>query len=89
MIVTPATMLQHNWFKIQNYYADDEYAYLRNDSSLKINKVSLVYKSEKEDKAAALNFHLSARERNDVIASFNNVENQKVVSVIKNYLGNK
>jgi Patatin-like phospholipase len=88
MIVTPATMLQHNWFKIQNYYAEDEYAYLRNDSSLKINKVSLVYKSEKEDKAAALNFHLSARERNDVIASFNNATNQKVVAQIKNLLSN-
>ncbi len=89
MIVTPATMLQHNWFKIQNYYAEDEYAYLGNDTSLKINKVALIYKSEKEEKAAALNFHLSARERNDVIASFNNVENQKTVSIIKNYLGKK
>lgn len=86
MVVTPATMLQHNWFKIQSYYAEDEYAYLSNDTTLKINKVAFIYKSANEDKAAALNFHLSATERNDVIASFNNNDNKRIVEKIKSYL---
>jgi Patatin-like phospholipase len=86
MIVTPATMLQHNLFKVQNYYQNDEYAYFKNDSTLKINKVSLFYQSEKEDKSAALNFHLSATEKLDVIQSYNNNYNQTELKKIINFL---
>jgi Patatin-like phospholipase len=86
MIVTPATMLQHNWFKIQNYYQTDLFGYLANDSTLKISKVSLMYIPQKEEKGAALNFHLSAREKRDVVASFNNAVNQAEVKKIALYL---
>lgn len=86
MIVTPATMLQHNWFKIQNYYQTDQFGYLANDTDLKIFKASLMYIPQKEDKGAALNFHLSAREKRDVVASFNNNLNQSEVKKIAQYL---
>jgi Patatin-like phospholipase len=86
MFVTPATMLQNNWFKLQHYYEEDQYAYFKNDTALRINKVSLAYIAEKEDKAAALNFHLSAREKRDVFASFNNEVNQKEARKIVSYL---
>jgi hypothetical protein len=86
MIVTPATMLQHNWFKIQNYYQTDQFGYLANDSALKIYKASLMYIPQKEDKGAALNFHLSAREKRDVVASFSNAVNQAEVKKIAEYL---
>lgn len=82
VIVTPATMMQHNWFKMQNYYYEDEFAYFKNDTALKINKIILSYTAEKEEKTAALNFHLSTREKRDVIASFNNEANQKEVKKI-------
>jgi hypothetical protein len=82
MVVTPATMMQHNWFKMQNYYSEDEFAYFKNDTALKINKIILSYTAEKEEKTAALNFHLSTREKRDVIASFNNKANQKEVKKI-------
>ncbi len=86
MIVTPATMLQHNWFKIQNYYQTDQFGYLANDTALNIFKASLMYIPQKEDKGAALNFHLSAREKRDVVASFNNALNQSEVKKIATYL---
>jgi hypothetical protein len=86
MIVTPATMLQHNWFKIQNYYQTDQFGYLANDTALKILKASLMYIPQKEDKGAALNFHLSAREKRDVVESFNNTFNQTEVKKIAAYL---
>jgi hypothetical protein len=82
MIVTPATMMQHNWFKMQGYYYEDELAYFKNDTALKINKITLAYVAEKEEKTAALNFHLSAREKRDVIASFDNESNMKEVKKI-------
>lgn len=86
MVVTPATMMQHNWFKMQNYYYEDELAYFKNDTALKINKIILSYTAEKEEKTAALNFHLSTREKRDVIASYNNEANQKEVKKIEGLL---
>jgi hypothetical protein len=87
MIVTPATMMQHNWFKMQSYYYDDELAYFKNDTALKINKIILAYKAEKEEKTAALNFHLSTRENRDVVASYNNKANlaevKKIIELLK------
>ncbi len=88
MIVTPATMLQHNWFKIQNYYQTDQFGYLANDTTLKLFKAALMYIPQKEDKGAALNFHLSAREKRDVVASFSNAVNQAEVKKIAGYLKN-
>lgn len=87
MITKPATMLQHNWFNIQNYYYQDEFAYLQTDTALQLKKVTLVYKAEKEERSAALNFHLSVQERQDVFLSFksnlNQTELNKIVAILK------
>ena len=87
MVVTPATMLQHNWFKLQDYYYTDQYNYFSKGAGLNMYKSILMYMPEKEEKTAALNFHLSAREKRDVIASCNNAANKKeflqVVKLLK------
>ncbi len=87
MIVTPATMLQHNWFKIQEYYQTDQFSYFKNAVPFIIYKSVIMYAPEKEEQTAALNFHLSAREKRDVVASFFNKSNQtevkKIVSLLK------
>ncbi len=88
MIVTPATMLQHNWYKLQEYFQTDQFSYfhLQNDTSIK--KIVIMYRPEKEDKGAALNFHLSAREKRDVMQSLNNPANQLALKKIAALLGN-
>lgn len=86
MIVNPATVLQHNWYKFQDYSQNEELSLYkgRNDSTLK--QISVVYFPEKEEKMASLNFHLSKRERRDVELSFLNNYNQKAVNSILNEL---
>ena len=79
MIVTPATMLQHNWFKMQEYYQTDQLSYFKNAAGFTINKSVIMYLPDKEEHTAALNFHLSGREKRDIVASYNNVQNQKEV----------
>ncbi len=86
MIVTPATMLQHNWFKFQDYYQADEYSYFKEAVPFNINRSMIMYLPKKEEKTAALNFHLSAREKRDVVASFNNDANQKEIKKIVSLL---
>ena len=84
MMVTPATMLQHNWFKMQEYYQADLFSYFKNAAPFSMYKSVIMYMPEKEEQTAALNFHLSAREKRDVVASYNNRSTQlEVLKVIK------
>jgi Patatin-like phospholipase len=82
MIVTPATMLQNNFFKLQEYYQTDQFNYFNRNTAFTIHKSAIMYISENVVKSAALNFHLTGVERKDVIASFNNPINQKEVKRI-------
>ncbi len=86
MLVNPATMLQHNWYKLQDYSQIDQYSYFTDSAGYPIHRVNVVYIPEKEDKIAALNFHLSAREKRDVQQSFNHPLNQRALEKIATIL---
>lgn len=88
MIVTPATMLQHNWFNLQNYFMADQLNYFNNRLDTPLNRISIVYKSASKDKTAALNFHLSAREKRDINESFYSAVNKEAIGQIKKLLKN-
>ena len=77
LVIKPATMLQHNWYKLQDYFQSDQYSYLKTDS---IQRIAFIYEPKKEDQGATLNFHLTASEKKDVIASFNTPYNQSVLN---------
>ena len=86
MIVTPATMLQHNWYKLQDYFQTDQFSYLLNKGDSSIVRIPIMYMPEKADKGAVLNFHLSAREKRDVKQSFNSRINQESIRKINKLL---
>ena len=87
MLVNPATMLQHNWFKLQDYFQTDQFSFLKaGDSSLR--RITIMYMPEKVDKTAALNFHLSGREKRDVIQSFHHPANQKAITELSRLFAN-
>ena len=84
IFVKPATMLQHNWFKLQDYYQNETYSFLSGSGINNLHRLSFIYVPKIEDQGAALNFHLTAGEKRDVIASFNTIYNQ---GVLKEFLG--
>ncbi|MFT3979319.1 MAG: patatin-like phospholipase family protein [Ferruginibacter sp.] len=86
VMVTPATMLQHNWFYLQYYNQTDQFNYFDKENTLKIKRIALNYRPEKREAAAALNFHLSAREKSDVLQSFNDINNKQSVDSILSLL---
>ncbi|RYG51682.1 MAG: hypothetical protein EOO01_08040 [Chitinophagaceae bacterium] len=86
MLVNPATMLQHNWYKLQEFSQTDQYNYFKDSTGYKIHRINMVYIPEKEDKVAALNFHLSAREKRDIQQSFNHPINQQALEEISKIL---
>jgi len=80
IITKPGTILQHNWYKFQDYTQTDQYGYLKEDSDANnIHKIIFNYIPESKDMSAALNFHLTAAEKQDVIASFNTLPNQTML----------
>ncbi|MBK7122927.1 MAG: patatin-like phospholipase family protein [Chitinophagaceae bacterium] len=83
LLVKPGTMLQHNWYKLQDYSETDQYSYLQPDFGTALQRISFMYIPKADQKRAALNFHLTAREKRDVKESFNNEYNQASLRKIK------
>jgi hypothetical protein len=85
-LVNPGTMLQHNWYKLQDFSETDQYSYLQADFDGALQRISFMYAPETEEKGAALNFHLTAREKKAVKESFNSASNQASLISIKDML---
>jgi hypothetical protein len=79
-------MLQHNWFNIQNYCQADQFSYFNNHTDSLLQKVSILYKPAVVEKGAAINFHLSAREKRDIIEAFYSDVNADAVKKMKSLL---
>ena len=79
MITRPATILEHSWHNFQDFNQSNEYNYLKNSLGDQLHRLTFTYVPSKEEQAAALNFHLTASEKRDVINSFHSTENQKVL----------
>jgi hypothetical protein len=77
VIIKPATMLQNNWYKLQDYFQADQYNYFKDSAYHNFHRLTFMYVPEKEEKTAVLNFHLTASEKKDVVASFNTNFNQQ------------
>ena len=73
--IKPIMLLQHNWSKMMEYFQNDMYTYYASSSGYPIHKIILQYSSGKSENRAALNFHLSKREKNDIAASVYSKDN--------------
>lgn len=89
ILTKPFTMLQNNWFVLQDYFQDDEISYAQNFLSVPLNRVAFMYIPEKEDNAASLNFHLTAREKLEVQASLKRLNNVKAFEEVRMIMGRK
>ena len=73
----PFLLLQHNWFKMMEYFQNDMLNYYVTSSGIPVHKIAFQYAAEKEDKKAALSFHLTKREEKDIISSIRSFDNQQ------------
>ncbi len=81
----PFSMLQVNWFRLQDYFQDDEITYSQNADS-NFHRVAFMYIPEKEEQGATLNFHLTATEKKEVINSTKRKNNLDAFEEVKKYL---
>jgi len=81
----PFLLLQHNWFKMMEYFQNDMLSYYTTRRGNLVRKIALQYAADNEENKAALSFHLTNREEKDIlgsILSFHNQENfQKLLKL--------
>lgn len=73
----PAFLLQYNWYKIQEYQQNDIMSLTSELFGKHFHKLSIQYYPSKDEARAALNFHLTQREKLDLAQALNNPYNQK------------
>lgn len=83
-ITKPATILQYNWHKLSDYYQEELTAYADNSFQFPFQRVVFSYVPEKEEKTAALNFHLTNIEKKDIADAMHSSGNQLALQVIHN-----
>lgn len=76
ILIKPATILQHNWYKFQDYAQNDQISYMQKLIQVPLHHITFMYQPSKKESSATLNFHITAIEKKDVIASFNSSANQ-------------
>jgi hypothetical protein len=81
----PFSMLEVNWFRLQDYFQDDEITYAQNLDS-NFHRIAFMYIPEEEEHGASLNFHLTASEKKEVIASSRRKNNVEAFEEVKKYL---
>lgn len=82
----PFLLLQHNWFKMMEYFQNDMLSYYSSYPGRKVHKILFQYAADKEENKAALNFHLSRREKLDIISSVNSATNAESFTKLKELL---
>jgi hypothetical protein len=85
IITKPFTMLQNNWFMLQDYFQDDEITYAQNFLDSNFHRVAFMYIPEKEERGATINFHLTAREKKEVISSLKRKNNTEAFDQVQRY----
>jgi hypothetical protein len=75
--IKPMLLLQHNWSKMMEYFQNDMYSYYATSSGYPIHKIIFQYSSAKAENTAALNFHLTQREKKDIAASLKTPGNKE------------
>lgn len=75
MFTKPVMTLQNNWMKMQDYYQDEMTEYGKNSFPFAFNKITFAYAPLPKQKGAALNFHLTQMEKQDIRRSLRSSSN--------------
>ena len=84
-ITKPFFLLQHNWYKMMEYFQNDMLSYYTKNLSYTFYKVSLQYVADNEESKARLNFHLTQSEKTNIAFALNSEYNKKSLLLIQQY----
>ena len=85
IITKPMLLLQYNYYKMQEYN-QNELVNLQGTINKNFYKLAFHYVPKKEDVTAALNFHLTKREKQDIAQALGNENNRRTFEQFKSFL---
>ena len=88
IITKPMLLFQYNYDKMQEY-SQNEVIGLQSVLNNKFNKLTFQYIPKKEDVAAALNFHLTKREKQDIEGALANEDNRQSFEKFRSFLNER
>jgi hypothetical protein len=88
MITTPLFVIQNKWESFQSYGQSYLKDYALGLFDKKLDIITMEYVPEHPEKSAALNFHLTRREKKDLLNSIYNPVNQSAALQMKSHLSN-
>lgn len=86
IVTRPMMLLQNNWYKMQEYNQNDLLSLTRQLLGPSFHKVTFQYSPRNEESGAAMNFHLTKREKQDVAEAVYLPENKQAFGVIRSLL---
>lgn len=75
IVTKPLLLLQLNWYKMQQYNQQDQLGMISDLLPGQFRRIGFHYLPEKEENKAALNFHLTQREKADILHALGNAIN--------------
>jgi hypothetical protein len=84
-ITKPFFLLQHNWYKMMEYFQNDMLSYYTKNLPYNFYKVSLQYVADNEESKARLNFHLTQSEKTNIAFALNSEYNRKSLFQVQQY----
>lgn len=76
LVFEPLFTMQQHWSAMQDFEQDNQVNYMEGHFPGKFHRIIFQYVPQKEDKAAALSWHLTSREKMDIAGALYNPGNQ-------------
>ncbi len=76
MFTKPLLIIQYNWYKMQDYNQNDLLSLTQESMGKQFHRITFQYVPKKEDAAAALNFRLTRREKQNIFEALDNELNK-------------
>jgi hypothetical protein len=86
IVTKPMLLLSYNWYKMQEYNQNDLLSLSQSLMGNYFYKLSFQYIPEKEESRAALNFHLTKREKKDIAGALDSDGNKKIFEMFKQFM---
>ncbi|MDE3247405.1 MAG: patatin-like phospholipase family protein [Bacteroidota bacterium] len=75
LVTKPMLLLQFNWYKMQEYNQSANFGLTQQLLSNRLYRISFQYAASNADAKAALNFHLTQREKKNILGALDNSDN--------------
>ena len=85
-LTTPATIFQNNWYKLQDYFQNDQITYAKDLVESNFKRITFTYLPDQPDKRVPLSFHITASEQREVLNSLERSNNAKAFNEVKSYI---